>query len=65
MDFLKNLETVEINSGVCTGIQWMHCRGTTTESYSPVDGSLIALVGNPSCEDYEEVIRASQAAFPV
>ena len=48
MDFLKNLEIGEINSGVCTGMQWVDELGTTTESYSPVDGTLIARVRNGS-----------------
>ena len=42
MDFLKALKIEVINKGVSTGIQWINSTGETIDSFSPVDGKLIA-----------------------
>ena len=43
----------------------MDRQGATTESYNPVDESLIERVQHANGEDYEEVVRAAQAVFSV
>ncbi len=62
-EVLKRLGIKEINSGVCTGQEWLTAGGSVTESVSPADGSLIAKVQNASLEDYETVMKKAQAAF--
>ena len=64
MQFLKNLNIDEINSGTSTGTQWI----STTElleSYSPVDGKKIASVQVTTKDTYEQVIIKAQEAFKV
>ena len=64
MQFLKNLNIDEINSGTSTGTQWI----STTElleSYSPVDGKKIASIQVTTKDTYEQVIIKAQEAFKV
>ena len=44
MDFLKQLNIHAENKGTSTGSSWLHSNGKTIQSYSPVDGKLIASV---------------------
>ncbi len=62
-DILKNLGIQPVNSGVSTGATWLKGEGEVLESYSPVDGSLIATVRGASKAEYEAAIAASQKAF--
>jgi len=64
-EVLKRLGIQEVNSGICTGTEWIKSNGAITESVSPIDGTIIAKVQNGSIEDYETVIRKAQAAFIV
>ena len=41
---LEQLGVEEINSGASTGSHWFNTRGEHIDSYSPVDGKLIASV---------------------
>jgi len=59
---LEQLGVKEINEGSSTGSDFFSS-GELLESYSPVDGSLIAKVRTTSQEDYEKVMQASQKAF--
>ena len=59
---LEQLGVKEINEGSSTGSDFFSS-GELLESYSPVDGSLIAKVRTTSKEDYEKVMQASQKAF--
>ncbi len=59
---LTNLGIKEINDGCSTGTQ-SFASGETIESYSPVDGKLIAKVTAATAEDYEKVMSAATAAF--
>lgn len=63
--FLKKLEidTEKINPGVSTGANHWQGNGAILESYSPVDGQLIAKIGTATKEDYVKVIEASKEAF--
>lgn len=62
-DFLKALNIQSENSGVSTGSIWLKGKGSVLESFSPVDGSLIAKASSANSEDYEEVIKTAQKAF--
>jgi aldehyde dehydrogenase (NAD+) len=59
---LAQLGIKDINEGTSTGSDFFSS-GDLLESYSPVDGSLIAKVKTTSKEDFEKVMQASQKAF--
>ncbi|MCK0130357.1 aldehyde dehydrogenase family protein [Flavobacteriaceae bacterium F08102] len=59
---LSTLGVQEVNEGSSTGIN-NFSNGETIESYSPVDGKLIAKVKSTTKEDYERVMEASTKAF--
>lgn len=59
---LTQLGIKEINEGTSTGLQ-NFSSGTTLESYSPVDGQLIAKVTTSTAADYDKVMKAATAAF--
>ena len=63
MDFLKELGIQEMNSGVSTGSNWLKGNGLKIESFSPVNGKLIAATSSASKEDYEAVSAKAQEAF--
>ncbi|AWM13563.1 aldehyde dehydrogenase family protein [Flavobacterium sp. NRK F10] len=52
----------EVNQGTSTGNQWFS-NGEKIDSYSPVDGQLIASVTATTREDYEQVMQAATEAF--
>ena len=51
-----------INEGTSTGVQ-NFASGEILDSFSPVDGKLIASVKTSTLEDYEKVMRAATEAF--
>jgi len=59
---LQKLGIQDINIGTSTG-QTNFGSGEVIESYSPVDGALIAKVKTTSAEDYKKVISAATTAF--
>ncbi len=59
---LKSLGLKEINEGCSTGKNWFG-GGEALESYSPVDGKLIATVKTATQADYQKVISAAMEAF--
>ncbi|PVX47214.1 aldehyde dehydrogenase (NAD+) [Flavobacterium sp. 103] len=59
---LSQLGIKEINDGTSTGVN-NFSNGEILESYSPVDGQLIAKVKTSTTEDYEKVISSATAAF--
>lgn len=59
---LAQLGIKAINEGTSTGIQ-KFSNGEILESYSPVNGQLIAQVKTTTAEDYEQVMQAATAAF--
>ncbi len=61
--FLKQLGINSINSGACTGTQWLKTGGAVIESFSPVDGHKIGSIKMASREDYEKVMALSSNAF--
>ena len=63
MDFLEKLNINSLNDGVSTGSEWIHAGGEVIESYSPVDGRLIASVRAADKNSFESVVEKAQAAF--
>ncbi|MGN6616535.1 MAG: L-piperidine-6-carboxylate dehydrogenase [Ilyomonas sp.] len=62
-DFLSQLGIQQNNKGVSTGNQWLDSSGAVIESYSPVDGMLIASVESTDKKCYDAVIKKAQEAF--
>ena len=60
---LKSLQINTENEGVSTGSAWLKSRGKKIDSYSPVDGQLIATVTTADKDSYEAVVAKAQAAF--
>jgi len=61
-DVLQRLGIQEMNEGCSTGKNWFS-RGEIIESYSPVDGKLIAKVKSGTTEDYIKVIECAKSAY--
>ncbi|MFP7654607.1 aldehyde dehydrogenase family protein [Chryseobacterium proteolyticum] len=59
---LKNLGIKDDNKGTSVGGKYF-ASGKVIESYSPVDGKLIAKVKTSNEGDYEKVIQSAQKAF--
>jgi aldehyde dehydrogenase (NAD+) len=60
---LKALGIDSMNAGVSTGVNWLKGEGNVIESYSPVDGALIASCSSASRDEYEALILTAQKAF--
>ena len=63
MKFLAALQVQAKNKGVSTGTKWLTSKGSMIDSYSPVDGKLIASVKSCDRESYDAVIQKAQEAF--
>ena len=63
MEFLSQLKIAGNNSGVFTGLNWLSSNGGKINSYSPVDGKLIASVNSVDKENYETVLQKAGEAF--
>jgi len=61
---LEKLGIKEINNGTSTGSDYFSS-GEIIDSYSPVDGALIAKVKTTSLNDYEKVMETATEAFPI
>jgi aldehyde dehydrogenase (NAD+) len=64
-EILDQLGIESINPGASTGSYWFNTSGEQIDSYSPVDGKLIASVSAASQADYEAAILKSHEAFKV
>jgi len=62
LTFLKELGLKESNSGTTTGTVWNDA-AEYIDSYSPVDGKLIAKIGVTTEAEYEDVVTKAQEAF--
>ena len=62
-EILSQLGIKAENNGASTGSVWFTTRGEKINSYSPVDGQLIASVNVASVADYEAVVLKAQEAF--
>lgn len=60
---LKALGIHSTNSGVSTGTKWLTGEGNALESFSPVDGELIASCTSASREEYDIIMQKAQEAF--
>ena len=58
-EVLSELGIQEVNSGASTGAHWFNTRGEQIDSYSPVDGKLIASVKAATSAEYEACIRVA------
>jgi len=63
MHFLSTLQVQQKNKGVSTGTKWLTSKGAAIDSYSPVDGKLIASVKSADKDSYEAVLQQAQTAF--
>src|SRR6187402_881368 len=63
MKFLAPLQVQAKNKGVSTGTKWLSTKGAHIDSYSPVDGKLIASVKSCDRETYDAVIAKAKEAF--
>jgi aldehyde dehydrogenase (NAD+) len=63
MKFLAQLNISTTNNGVSTGLQWLKSKGEKLDSYSPVDGKLIASVTGADRKAYDAVVQKAQQAF--
>ena len=61
-DALNKLGVNAVNDGTSTGSEWFS-NGELLESYSPVDGQLIAKVKTTSKADYDKMITTAVEAF--
>src|SRR5690554_7618231 len=59
---LEQLGIKELNPGTSTGLE-SFANGKIIESYSPVDGKLIAKVQSSTSEDYEKAMQKASEAF--
>lgn len=62
-NILKQFNIDEVNSGASTGTNWLAAGGTDIESYSPVDGQLLATVRAASRADYDVIVTQAEKAF--
>ncbi len=68
MDMKKVLRTLgieKLNQGAATGTKWLNAGGDKIDSFSPVDGRLIASVQAADQKNYDAVVRKAQEAFLV
>lgn len=63
MDFLKTLRIQSHNLGVSTGMKWIESKGEMLQSFSPVDGKLLATIAAADKDSYDKVIHAAENAF--
>lgn len=63
MNFLSSLQVQQKNKGVSTGTKWLSSKGANIDSYSPVDGKIIASVKSADKDSYEVVLLQAQLAF--
>ena len=61
---LNQLQIKDLNSGTSTGNQWFN-HSELIESYSPVNGQLIASVQTTEANDYQKVIETAHKAFEI
>ena len=64
-EILAQFGIEEINNGASLGSKWLKTRGERIDSYSPVDGKLIASVNSATEVDYEAAVLKAQEAFKV
>jgi aldehyde dehydrogenase (NAD+) len=63
LQILEQLGIESVNNGASTGGKWFKTRGSRIDSYSPVDGKIIASVNSATEADYEAVVLKAREAF--
>jgi aldehyde dehydrogenase (NAD+) len=64
MESVLNIFNIQtINNGASTGQNWIDTSGAKIDSFSPVDGKLIASVKSATTTDYNLIIETAQTAF--
>lgn len=63
MEFLSQLKIDANNLGSSTGNNWQNSTGQALQSFSPVDGKLIASVETTDQQSYDDVITTAYSAF--
>jgi aldehyde dehydrogenase (NAD+) len=63
LQILEQLGIESENNGASTGGKWFKTRGAKIDSYSPVDGKLIATVNAATEADYEAIVLKAQEAY--
>jgi len=64
-EILKQLGINVSNAGTSTGNKWLKGKGEAIQSFSPVDGKLIATVTATAEKDYHAVIDVANEAFKI
>jgi aldehyde dehydrogenase (NAD+) len=62
-EVLDQLGIKPVNPGICTGTIWVDTPGEVLNSFSPVDGSLIAGVKQATKADYDKLMATAGEAF--
>ncbi len=62
---LKQLGICATNDGASTGNKWIKSKGEMIESFSPVDGKIIAKVSSATEKEYRQVVTTASAAFKI
>ncbi len=62
-DILQALHIQPVNEGSSTGSRRLKGSDATLDSYSPVDGKLIASVGSTNKKSYDEIVTIAAGAF--
>jgi aldehyde dehydrogenase (NAD+) len=62
-EVIQNLGIQAENKGAATGAVWFNTTGAAIDSYSPVDGKLIAKINQGTADDYEKIMQTATAAF--
>jgi aldehyde dehydrogenase (NAD+) len=60
---LSDLGIEKMNNGASTGVKWMKGGGKQLDSYSPVDGKLIASMDQATAKTYHKVMEKAEVAF--
>ena len=60
---LKELKISELNKGVSTGTKWMSTSGDKIQSFTPVNGKMIATVNSCDKRSFDQVLETAQNAF--
>ncbi len=60
---LDKLGIKKINEGGSTGTKWLKSGGNKVDSFSPVDGKLIASINAITRENYDTILEQSKTAF--
>jgi aldehyde dehydrogenase (NAD+) len=64
-NILQQLGINATNAGVSTGNKWIKSKGAVIQSFSPVDGKLIASVTSATEKEYQQVMDTALKAYKI